>query len=432
MKNIFCKGLLSLTFSLVAATTSFAQNISLKIGDALPESIWTTSFDTVNAPDNTTTLSNDKNKLIIIDFWATWCSSCLLNFPKMEELQKQFRDQLSIIAVSDQSRTVLEKFFSSANGKRYAKTLSVANDKLLHNFFPHKGIPYVIWIKDGKVINITDAEQVTEKSISEILRNQKSSLQTVIQIDKTRPLMLSESYDAEKSAELISYSFISKGRIRSLDYGTWFHREKDKTFGRQFTNLSLMEIYNALAYELFELRGDHFSEKRKINKLRDPKEIDFKTTIAGKETDSKLYNVDFIVPKTQSDSLYNKMIRFINENTPYDATIEMVMTKCLVLKRISDKDKIATKGGAFVDRFFKEPSELQNVPLQYLLSSLNANNSLTALPVIDETGYKGKVDLHFSTVNNFQSFQKELAGYDLTLEESERPILTLTLKDKQP
>ncbi|WP_228427476.1 hypothetical protein [Chryseobacterium gambrini] len=261
---------------------------------------------------------------------------------------------------------------------------------------------------------------------------QQSSLQTVVQIDKTRPLMLSESYDAEKNTQLSAYSFLSKGRIRSLDYGTWFHRDKGKTYGRQFTNLSLMEIYSALGDELFELRGEHFSTKRIINRIRKPEEIDFKTTVPEAETDSKLYSIDFIVPKTQADSLYDRMLRFINDNTAFSASLERRLTRCLVLKRISDTDKMGSKGGAFRDNFFGQPSELNNAPLEYLISALNANSDLTPLPVIDETGYRGKVDLWFSRINDFAGFQKELVGYGLVLEESERPLLMFIIKDKQP
>lgn len=430
MKNIFCRGILCLIVVVYGYTS--AQNNPLKKGSIVPESFWTKRFEAVNTPRNSISFSKDRNKLILIDLWAIWCSSCLANFPKMEALQQQFADRISIMAVTDQNRAVLEKFFSSANGKRYAGMPSVTGDQFLHQLFPHKGVPYIVWIKDGKVLNTTDAEQVTEKTISEILGNQRSSLQTVVQIDKPRPLMLSESYDAEKNTDLSAYSFLSKGRIRSLDYGTWFHRDKGKTYGRQFTNLSMIEIYNALADELFELRGEHFSTKRIINRIRKPEEIDFKTTVPGTETDSKLYNIDFIVPKTQADSLYDRMLRFINDNTAYSASLETRMTRCLVLKRISDTDTMESKGGAFRDNFFGQPSELNNAPLEYLISALNANSDLTPLPVIDETGYKGKVHLRFSKIDDFTGFQKELAGYGLVLEESERSLLMIIIKDKQP
>ncbi|WP_294228919.1 thioredoxin-like domain-containing protein [uncultured Chryseobacterium sp.] len=273
MKNIFCRGILSLIFILVEATTSFAQNKSVKVGEKLPDNFWSTTFQVVNYPQKTLNLSDDKNKLILLDFWNTWCSACLKAFPKMEMLKEQFGDKVKILAVSNQDRQILEKFFASKNGQRFNNVVSVAGDQLFHPLFPHRGVPYVVWIKDGKLLSTTDGAQVNEKTIKEVLVGESSGLQTVIQIDKTRPLMLSESYDAEKNTELSAYSFLSKGRIRSLDYGTWFHRDKGKTYGRQFTNLSLMEIYNALADELFELRGEHFSTKRIINRIRKPEEI---------------------------------------------------------------------------------------------------------------------------------------------------------------
>ncbi len=430
MKNIFCRGFLSLAFTLVAATTSFAQTKPLKIGEPLPEKIWSTPLQLVNHPEKIITLNQDKDKLILLDFWATWCSSCLVNFSKMEELQKQFGDKIKILAVTDQSRVVLEKFFASTNGKRYDKTISVADDKMFHQLFPHKGVPYIVWIKNGKLLNTTDADQITATVISEIIENKQSSLQTVIQIDKTRPLLLSENYDTEKNTELQSYAFFSKGRIRALDYGTWFHRDKGKTYGRQFTNKSLMEIYSSIGYELFEQKGDVLSVKRMLNAIQQPENIDFNTNITNKETDAKLYSIDFIVPKAQSDSLYSKMLRFINENTPYKVSLEKRVTHCLVLKRTSGKDKLATKGGILIDGFLKTPSVLQNTTLAYMISALNANNNTTSLPIIDETGYKGKVDLRFSNVKDLKTLQKELAQYDLALEQIERPLLMLVIKDK--
>ena len=79
MKNIFCRGVLLL---LVATSTMvFGQTKPLKIGDAIPATVWTTPLQVVNAPQKTTTLSADKGKLILLDFWNTWCSSCLKNFP---------------------------------------------------------------------------------------------------------------------------------------------------------------------------------------------------------------------------------------------------------------------------------------------------------------------------------------------------------------
>lgn len=430
MKKWFCRGLLSLALTGIALL-AYAQN-PLKIGDALPKQFWETPLQMVNTPQKTTTLSADKDKLILLDFWATWCGSCLKNFPKMEALQKKFGEQIKIVAVTKENQVTLQKFFSSKNGQRYKNLQSVMDDRMLTAYFPYVAIPYIVWIKDGKVMNTTDAEQVSEHTIGELINNIQSSLQTVIQINKKRPLLLSELFDGEKGSELQAYSFLSKGRIRGLDYGTYFHRSaQDVVYGRQFTNLSLSEIYQAIAMELYYSQGDRFSPKKIINELQNKTDFDFDTTGESNEVDSKIYSIDFIIPKKEATDLYPRMLKFLNENTPYHAMIEARAVKCLVLKRSSANDKLITRGGEYVKRFFRKPSQLHNVPINELILMLNANSIITNLPVLDETEYTGNVDMDFSDAKDLEIFKKDLAKYDLTLEESVRTIPMLVIKDDQ-
>ena len=45
-------------------------------------------------------LSDFKGKLVVIDFFATWCSSCRIHLPAMDSLQRKYKDKLQIIMVS--------------------------------------------------------------------------------------------------------------------------------------------------------------------------------------------------------------------------------------------------------------------------------------------------------------------------------------------
>jgi thiol-disulfide isomerase/thioredoxin len=428
MKNIFCRGLLSLVFTLVAATTSFAQNKSLKVGESLPENFWTTSFQMVNHPQKTINFNADKNKLTLLDFWATWCSACLKKFPQMEELKKKFGDKINIIAVTDQNRATIEKFFASPNGQRYKSVLSIVDDKMLSQMFPHTAVPFIVWIKDGKIINTTDGGQVNEQTITEVLKNETSSLQTVIQINRKRPLMLSENFELEKLSSIVGYSLFAKGRIRAIPFGSGFHREGEIVYGRQFTNFSLMNIYRGISYELFREFGDKFSDKRLINLTKNPEAIDFNTTTGGNF--EKLYSIEYIVPKEEANHLYTRMLKYVNENSNYVASIEKKTVKCLVLRRTSGIDKIASKGSESIGNVLKSPYMLRNVGLDFLLSALEATNDVTVLPVMDETHYLGKVDLKFSNFKDLKSIQKELSAYDLELVETEKELPMLVVKDK--
>jgi thiol-disulfide isomerase/thioredoxin len=88
----------------------------------------------VNHSQKTLNLSEDKSKLILIDFWNTWCSACLMNLPKITSLQQKFGDRIRILPVSNQDKPALEKFFASQNGKKFNTLTSVYNDSISISF----------------------------------------------------------------------------------------------------------------------------------------------------------------------------------------------------------------------------------------------------------------------------------------------------------
>jgi thiol-disulfide isomerase/thioredoxin len=53
-----------------------------------------------------------KGKVVLIDFWASWCEPCKQSFPVMEELHKRYADKgLVIIAINlNENRTDMEDF----------------------------------------------------------------------------------------------------------------------------------------------------------------------------------------------------------------------------------------------------------------------------------------------------------------------------------
>lgn len=73
MKKIFI-----LICFLFFSTSTIASSISLK-----PVSLdqWQTE------------LSTYKNKIVVVDMWATWCTSCIKRFPKMLTLFHQYKSQ---------------------------------------------------------------------------------------------------------------------------------------------------------------------------------------------------------------------------------------------------------------------------------------------------------------------------------------------------
>lgn len=70
--------------------------------------IGTTSVSAQRAPDFTltdldgkkVTMSDYEGKIIILDFWATWCGPCKMEIPSFIQLQEDYKDDVVILGVS--------------------------------------------------------------------------------------------------------------------------------------------------------------------------------------------------------------------------------------------------------------------------------------------------------------------------------------------
>lgn len=142
----------------------------LKVGDVFPDFAITKLLSplagTIADPVQSASF---KDKLLIIDFWATNCSGCVAALPKMERLQQQFADQIMVLPVTDEEKGLVTDFWKK---NKYTKTLklpTVVEDKQLKGLFPHIGIPHEVWVYKGKVIGITGHEYVDEYNIKQVL-----------------------------------------------------------------------------------------------------------------------------------------------------------------------------------------------------------------------------------------------------------------------
>lgn len=106
---------LSLLLLFFAANTGWAAGI--KPGDAFPD---LAPFKLEGKPPEAT-----KGKVLLVDFWASWCGPCKQSFPAMEELHKRYSDRgLVIVAINvDENRSDMEAFL-----KKNATSFTVLRD----------------------------------------------------------------------------------------------------------------------------------------------------------------------------------------------------------------------------------------------------------------------------------------------------------------
>ena len=104
------------TVAALLAGTFFTASAALKVGDTLPD-LASFKFDG-KLPDSLT------GKVVLVDFWASWCLPCAKSFPVLDELQKKYGDRLVILAVNvDEKAANMEAFL-----KKHPVSFTVVRD----------------------------------------------------------------------------------------------------------------------------------------------------------------------------------------------------------------------------------------------------------------------------------------------------------------
>ncbi len=81
-----------------------------------------------------------KGKVVIINFWATWCPPCRAEIPDLIKLQEKYKDQLQIIGISDDDDPpAVVKKWASEHGMNYPIVMS--NDQLRKVFVGVSALP---------------------------------------------------------------------------------------------------------------------------------------------------------------------------------------------------------------------------------------------------------------------------------------------------
>ncbi|MGC9125609.1 MAG: peroxiredoxin family protein, partial [Caldisericaceae bacterium] len=80
-------------------------------------------FSWKDTSGNVVKLSELKGKVILIDFWATWCGPCKMTIPHVEALYERYKDNKNVvvlgISVDDPSTAQSVPAFIKQNGMQY-------------------------------------------------------------------------------------------------------------------------------------------------------------------------------------------------------------------------------------------------------------------------------------------------------------------------
>lgn len=99
---------------------------------------------------------NEKDKLYIFSFWATWCVPCINELEAMNEVQVDWKKELSleIIAVSTDDSRTQKRVKPLVKGKGWSYNVLFDTNQDFKRALSIVNIPYTIVVKNGQIVHI--------------------------------------------------------------------------------------------------------------------------------------------------------------------------------------------------------------------------------------------------------------------------------------
>lgn len=111
------------------------------------------------------TLSDLRGKIVMVNFWATWCGPCRLEMPDLDLLYKHFQPQgLVVLSISDEDAFKVGSFFATST---YHPTVLLDPGGKVHKEFHIEGIPRTfLFDRQGKLV----AEAIDQRTQRQFLQ----------------------------------------------------------------------------------------------------------------------------------------------------------------------------------------------------------------------------------------------------------------------
>lgn len=402
----------------IIITHSIAQIIKpLSIGDTVSSEKF---FSLLNDKDSLFSLSQTKDELLLLDFWATWCTSCIVKFPLLDSLQQQFAGKLKVLLMNwGEDKTKIISFLDKyAARKKSPLNLSIIiHDTVLRSLFPHYSIPHYVWIYKGRLLATTGPDMLDASRIEQVLAGQPVSFKMKrddMDFD-TKKFLLESGNGGDKERQLFR-SLLTRELV-GVRAGYQFIRDSTSLRGL-YINFPVLTLYQ-LAFG--------FDNNRIIVEVRDP--------LVYLGSDPELFSYEMTVPLDVSEEKLRDFMKIdLDRYFGLKGRIEKRKVSCYVLKKINIKNSKET-GTDKIKIAETENSGLPHsrpVPLKVFVRDMNTSFlGLRQKPIIvDETGYSGNISIRLSVDarDDLTRLNKALLAEGFKLEKAVRLLDMFVLK----
>lgn len=358
----------------------------LNVGDICPDVFF---GKIINSDVTHARLSDFQGKWVVLYFWGTGCSSCILKMPSIDRLQKEYANDVAIFTITYNSEAEIANLWAKSpaiKARNIPLPGTITDDSIMRRYFPNSFVPYLVWIDpQRKVREITDGSYLTKGALNRILDGDDLDWLPLLSLGRKYSmdsLFLQPKDNGAGLPSMVYYSTItsylhgipSAGSIRdTLRHG----------IRRYYTNNSILALYDITLTKtpLFALPN------RVI--LRDVRDS------------SRYFHLDKNVPETEWERIHHYC---------YEAVLPT---------SVSERGFYASMRHD-LDKFFGMRSEIKEIKKDCLfISRLNENTSKNYEPLAENDSYSGMFMRNIVRIANHQNpgklivFDKNIKGMDL-------------------
>ncbi len=405
----------------------------LKIGDKIPDELWEMFFPVVSANSDEVqylSLGDFKDKLIILDFWATWCAPCISSLHKLDILQEQFKDDLLVIPTTYEPESKIKPFLID----RAINLPTLIDEKDLKVYFPHKAIPFQVWIKSNELLATTSENQATHENIAEFIE-QGNSENLLIRTDNLNynsrePLLFNNNGGDSRN---LKYSSVITGYLEGIFGGGGVMVD---SLGR-----TKLRIMNADVGRLYRTAASRHNPK-----LLFPNRMFLDNSIEqlipnGKpyyqpELQPYFYSYEILVPPINDSLLTNYMLDDLNRFFSLTKGIEGYLAKkdipCWVfsVERNDKENSIQSTDSDSKTLYAQHTIEFVNQPSKVVFSEIEKLFFTIDTPLVNEmTTANLSIKIPYNEENlSFQEVKNALILQGINVKKEIRQIEGLILK----
>jgi uncharacterized protein (TIGR03435 family) len=340
-----------------------------------------------------------KGKVVVLEFWATWCSPCVASLPHLNQLVESLDPaKFQFISIDDEEQKAVETFLTK---KKMSGWVGVDASGGVFGLYGVESRPTTIIVDgNGKIVAVTEIDSVNAVDLQAVAEGKNVAFKPVMEITEAS---VPSSPDAERSLFGVSVSKASSDAKMAI--------VKHPPTGWDL----LGESADGLLTDVFNVFGNRYV-------LKDP--------LPEGRYDVRVNSVD--VPQTAVDSVVQQAVLAALHLQIQPKTL----TKPAYILRATDASKKllspsasthAVKRGYWHGRFLLMNGTMDD--LAYVLATGLEN------PVLNETGIDGTYDARFEVaggdVESLNAALKEIMGLELVPGGQEMSITVLEVSKRE-